>query len=97
MASTLIQVIFLTSRLQVIHSGMVYMSSMECRSSFIHSSSPGSDAPQGGCRKERFALPVAENALPLCLLVAVGAFGSWMRVCGVWARGDDEEEDDDES
>ena len=84
MVSTLIQVIFLhESRLQVIHSGMVYISSIGVSSSFIHSSSRF--GTEGGCRKERFALPVAENALPLCLLVAVGAFGVVNE--GLWCMG----------
>ena len=44
---------------------------------------------KGGCRKERFALPVAENALPLCPLGEnkAGRDTGKALVSGLWMMG----------
>ena len=50
---------------------------------------------KGGCRKERFALPVAENALPLCPL-GENKTGRDGRVVMMKMGVDDDDDDDDD-
>ena len=80
---------------------------MECPfPSSIHHPVFWDGCAEGGCRKERFALPVAENALPLCPLgEKKTGFWYWKGcVCGVvddgrlvmMKMGDDDDDDDDD-